>query len=200
MKEAAIYARYIYRASRASIEDQINICKNYAKHYDFVVQPNHIYIDIQSSLMEGTAFNDLMHAIREHQIDVVLIEDFTRLTRENHEAFEMMQEASFSGVEFFSVTDCNQTSLSESKLSLLKAIINEQYIDDRQCKKRRRRVEGYERRISESEEAVVRKFFNMCPGGDPSVLLQALDRLATKKKDRKSSTAERGASRQREEK
>ena len=42
----AIYARYSSEnQSEKSIDDQVRVCKNYAKEHDFTVEEQHIYLD-----------------------------------------------------------------------------------------------------------------------------------------------------------
>ena len=85
--KAAIYARFSSDNQREqSIDDQIRVCKNFATQHNFIVLDTHVYVDEAKS---GTIHNRaglgaLQHAAEAHLFTAVIVDDASRLSRDNH--------------------------------------------------------------------------------------------------------------------
>jgi len=134
MRKAAIYARYSSDNQREeSIQDQISSCVAYAKINDLEIDPNHIYTDsaTSGSLRDRNGLNLLLEVARQRSFDVILVDDLSRLSRNNAQMLIHIQELSFLGIDLCSVADNLNTADEDSKLAYqLKGIINEAYLDD----------------------------------------------------------------------
>ena len=83
--KAAIYARYSSDNQREqSIEDQVRVCKNYAQEKGIEVLNNHIYSDEarSGSIRNREGLDALMKACEEKKIDIVLVDDSSRISRD----------------------------------------------------------------------------------------------------------------------
>lgn len=132
---AAIYARYSSDNQREeSLEDQINSCVVYAKINGISIdQKNHIYSDSaqSGSLRDREGLDKMMQAARENQFDTVMVDDLSRLSRNNVHMQIYIQQLSYIGVNLFSVADNVNTANEDSKLLIqLKGVINENALDE----------------------------------------------------------------------
>ena len=85
---AAIYARYSSEnQSEKSIDDQIRVCKNYAKEHDFTVDDKHIYVDeaLSGSLINRPGLQALEKSAEGKEFDAMIVDDLSRLSRSNHQ-------------------------------------------------------------------------------------------------------------------
>jgi site-specific DNA recombinase len=99
---AAIYARYSSENQRPeSIDDQISACRKLAKLQLLSISEEHIYADqAQSGASSGRpALAALMAAARASEFQVVLVDDLSRLARDNHLMLSIIAELHFEGSE-----------------------------------------------------------------------------------------------------
>ena len=85
---AAIYARYSSELQRAtSIQDQVRLCKQAAKHLGYSVADEHVLDDqeISGATMDRPGYRRLLELAREHVVDAIVVEAQDRLWRSQAE-------------------------------------------------------------------------------------------------------------------
>ena len=131
---AAIYARYSSENQRPeSIEDQISSCRRFAKENGFNVLKNHIYTDyaLSGSRKDRDGLNTLIAACESKEFEVVLIDDLSRLARDNFLMLSVISNLHFEGIRIVSVSDGLDSYDEESKLGIqIRGIFNELHLQD----------------------------------------------------------------------
>jgi len=83
---AAVYARFSSENQREqSIEDQVRVCKEFAARDGITVLENHIYFDEAQSgaIRSRPGLEALKKAAEDKQFDALLVDDSSRLSRDN---------------------------------------------------------------------------------------------------------------------
>lgn len=151
----AIYARYSSENQRPeSIEDQIAACRRLAAERGFTVVADHIYADQARSGArrdrEGLAA--LVAAAQNSQFDVVLVDDLSRLARDNYLMLSVLAELHFEGVRVVSVADGLDSHDEEATLGIqIRGIFNELQLRDLKKKTLRGQIGQKERGFSVGE-------------------------------------------------
>ena len=131
---AAIYARYSSETQRPeSIDDQIRACQELAAARGSVVDLLHIYKDEAKSgaLRVRPRLEALLAAARARQFEAVLVDDLSRLSRDNHFLLTLYAEFRFNGVRIISRADSLDSDDDHAKLGFqMRGIVNELYLDD----------------------------------------------------------------------
>lgn len=152
---AAIYARYSSENQRPeSIEDQIATCRGLAKERGFTILDEHIYADQAQSgaRRDRQALSNLVAAAQNHQFDVVLVDDLSRLARDNYLMLSVIAELHFEGVRLISVADGLDSNDEESTLGIqLRGIFNELQLRDLKKKTLRGQIGQKKRGFSVGE-------------------------------------------------
>ena len=153
--KAAIYARYSSENQRPqSIEDQISTCRKFAIENYFFIDENHIYSDEAKSgaSNDRQGLNALSAAAREHQFQVVLVDDLSRLARNNFLMLTVLADMNFEGVRVISVADGLDSYDQESTLGIqIRGIFNELQLQDLKKKTMRGMVGQKQRGYSAGE-------------------------------------------------
>jgi DNA invertase Pin-like site-specific DNA recombinase len=92
---AAIYARYSSENQRPeSIDDQVSACRKLAKLRSLTISDEHIYADQAQSgaRSDRPSLAALMTAAHAGDFDVVLVDDLSRLARDNHLMLSIIAE------------------------------------------------------------------------------------------------------------
>ena len=135
---AAIYARYSSQNQRPeSIDDQILSCCKKARECNWVVLDDHIYTDPAQSgaSWDRPGLNRLVAAAGEHLFEVVLIDDLSRLARDNYFMLRVMLDLNFENVRVVSVADGVDTDDPNSTLNIqLRGVFNELNLRDLKAK------------------------------------------------------------------
>lgn len=143
--KAAIYARYSSEnQSEKSIEDQVRVCKNYAKENGLTIDEKHIYVDqaLSGSLANRPGLQALEEAGEHNEFKAVIVDDLSRLSRSNHQMLTLVLKFNYYQVKLISVSDGIVTDDENSKLGIqMRGLINELYLDDLR-KKTARGLEG----------------------------------------------------------
>src|SRR4051812_29470202 len=130
--KVAIYARYSSENQRQeSIEDQVRVCKGFAQREGFTVLDNHIFWDEarSGSIRSRPGLDNLIKACEAKQIEGVLVDDLSRISRNNHHLLTLCAQFQYWQVELFSVADGLNTRDEHSKLGIqMRGIINELYL------------------------------------------------------------------------
>lgn len=131
---AAIYARYSSENQRPeSIDDQISACRPLAKDRGLTIDDDHIYADQAQSgaRSDRPALASLLTAAPSREFDIVLVDDLSRLARDNHLMLSIIAELSFEGIRVISVADGLDSNDEESTLAIqVRGIFNELQLRD----------------------------------------------------------------------
>jgi site-specific DNA recombinase len=132
--KAAIYARYSSENQRPeSIEDQVRECQQLAAARGYSVDPAHIYKDEAKSgaLNDRPGLEALLAAAGARQFEAVLVDDLSRLSRDNHFLLTLYAQFRFNGVRIISRADSLDSDDQHAKLGFqMRGIVNELYLDD----------------------------------------------------------------------
>ena len=118
---AAIYARYSSENQRPeSIDDQVSSCRKLAAQRAFTVDDSLVFSDEATSgaRSDRKGLAALLVASEAKRFDVVLVDDLSRLARDNYLMLSIMAELHFSGVRVVSVADGLDTGDEEAKLGV----------------------------------------------------------------------------------
>jgi site-specific DNA recombinase len=131
---AAIYARYSSENQRPeSIDDQISACRRLAKERSLAIADDHIYADQAQSgaRSDRPGLAALLAAAPTAEFDVVLVDDLSRLARDNHLMLTIIAELHFTGIRVVSVSDGLDSTDEESTLAIqVRGIFNELQLRD----------------------------------------------------------------------
>ena len=131
---ASIYARYSSENQRReSIEDQVLACRVAAKQRDFVVLEDHVYTDHAKSGAIATrpGLIALCEAAKERSFDVVLVDDLSRLARDNALMLLLLNDLEYNGVRVVSVADHLDTGDEHALLGIqVRGVFNELLLSD----------------------------------------------------------------------
>jgi site-specific DNA recombinase len=131
---AAIYARYSSENQRPeSIDDQVSACRKLAKQRSIAISEDHVYSDQAQSgaRSDRPALAALMAAAQSGEFDIVLVDDLSRLARDNHLMLSIIAEFSFEGIRIISVADGLDSDDEESTLAIqVRGIFNELQLHD----------------------------------------------------------------------
>ncbi|MCX6117521.1 MAG: recombinase family protein [Proteobacteria bacterium] len=131
---AAIYARFSSDNQREqSIDDQIRVCKDYAARSDIFVLDKHIYFDEakSGSLRNRPGLESMKKAAEDKLFDAILVDDSSRLSRDNQYFNTMLCLFQFWGVNLISVSDGLDMREEHAKVAYqFRGIINELYLSD----------------------------------------------------------------------
>jgi DNA invertase Pin-like site-specific DNA recombinase len=131
---AAVYARYSSENQRPeSIEDQIGACRRLARERGFAVLEDHIYSDQAQSgaRRDRLELSALIAAANNGQFEIVLVDDLSRLARDNYLMPSVIAELHFEGVRVISVADGLDSDDEEATLGIqIRGIFNELQLRD----------------------------------------------------------------------
>jgi site-specific DNA recombinase len=131
---AAVYARFSSENQREqSIEDQVRVCRTFAVREQITVLDNHIYCDeAQSgSVRARPGLEALKKAAEDKQFEAVLVDDSSRLSRDNQHFNTLLCLFEFWGISLISVSDGLDTREEHAKVAYqFRGIINELYLTD----------------------------------------------------------------------
>jgi len=146
---AAIYARYSSENQRPeSIDDQVSACRKLAKLRSLTISDDHIYADQAQSgaRSDRPALAALITGARSGEFDVVLVDDLSRLARDNHLMLSIIAELHFEGIRVISVADGLDNTDEESTLAIqVRGIFNELQLRDLKKKTLRGQIGQKER-------------------------------------------------------
>jgi site-specific DNA recombinase len=110
MTRTAFYARYSSDLqSPASIEDQLRMCREYAAAHDIPVDDQYVFVDaaICGAAMSNRPGLQALLAAAERKprpIDTLLIDDSSRLSRDQADSFTICKRLEFAGVRLVCVS------------------------------------------------------------------------------------------------
>jgi site-specific DNA recombinase len=195
----AAYARYSSdKQNESSIDDQLRKLRSFAAIRGREIAPSHILTDeaVSGASLARPGFERLMDMVRRREVDVVLVEDTSRLSRDNADALSLFKTFSFYGVQLVAISDGIDSGAKGAKLAYsVKALMSDRYLEDLRDKTLRgmegrahaglatggraigyrsvevpgsdpRKPQGYRLEIDEVAAAVVRQIFEMWVSGD----------------------------------
>lgn len=206
-KRVAIYARFSSENQReASIDDQVRTATKLVAERGGSVDRALVFTDsaVSGSTMERPGLRRLLDAISQKRVDVLIVEDASRLSRDGGHSAEILKRCRFYGVRLIT-SDGIDTARAGSKLEYgLKSLMGEAYIDDLRLRTLRGlegralaghatgglaygyrsvaalnahgRVIGHEIAIEESQAKAVRRIFELYARGNSCrAIVQALN-------------------------
>ena len=152
---AAIYARYSSENQRPeSIEDQVAACRRLAGQRGFTIAEDHVYSDQAQSgaRKDRPGLTALLSAAASGQFQVVLVDDLSRLARDNYLMLSVLAELHFAGVRVVSVADGLDSHDEEATLGIqIRGIFNELQLRDLKNKTLRGQIGQKQRGFSVGE-------------------------------------------------
>lgn len=132
--KAAIYARYSSENQRPeSIEDQVSACRRLARERGWATPEDCVFTDQAASgaRKDRTGLSALLAAAEESRFTVVLVDDLSRLARDNYLMLSVLGELRFKGVRIVSVADGLDSEEEEATLGIqIRGIFNELQLQD----------------------------------------------------------------------
>jgi len=192
----AVYARYSSINQReASIDDQVRRCEKFIKERGGAIEPDLVFADraVSGASLQRAGFERMMTLARSKQVDTIVTEDSSRISREFADAAALFRELTYLEVTLLGVADGIDTSAKHAKLTFgVKSLVNDLYLEDLRDKTKRglegralsgfstgglpygyrsQRVEeagrlvGFEILIDEEQASVVRRVFQAYADG-----------------------------------
>ena len=128
----ALYARYSSEHQReASIADQFRTCERSAQSQGWTV--SHRYEDkaITGSRADRPGYQRLLQEAQARRFDILLVDDLSRLTRDEAESIQLRRRLAFWGIRLIGVSDGYDSAAKGHKLQAsVRGIMNELYLDD----------------------------------------------------------------------
>lgn len=152
---AAIYARYSSENQRPeSIEDQISACRKFAAEQGYAITESHIYTDMAASgaRKDRPGLSSLLSASEHGNFEVVLVDDLSRLARDNLLMLSVLAELRFQGIRVVSVADGLDSNDEEATVGIqVRGIFNELQLMDLRKKTLRGQIGQKQRGFSVGE-------------------------------------------------
>ena len=131
---AAVYARFSSENQRQqSIDDQVRVCREFAARDGITILEEHVYFDeAQSgSLRARPGLEALKKAAEAKKFDALLVDDSSRLSRDNQYFNTLLCLFQFWGISLISVSDGLDMREEHAKVAYqFRGIINELYLTD----------------------------------------------------------------------
>ncbi len=131
---AAMYARYSSENQRKeSIDDQVSACRRLAKKESFEIVEEHVYCDEAQSgaRKDRPGLDALLAALPSREFEAVLVDDLSRLARDNYLMLSILAEFHFEDIRVISVADGLDSNDEESTLGIqIRGIFNELQLRD----------------------------------------------------------------------
>ncbi len=131
---AAIYARYSSENQRPeSITDQVSACSRFAEQHGHTVLEDHVYCDkaLSGARKDRPSLKALMDSALTGAFEMVLVDDLSRLARNNQMMLTVLLELEFEGVKVVGVADGVDSSDQDAKLEIgIRGLFNEIQLED----------------------------------------------------------------------
>lgn len=198
-KRVAVYARFSSaNQNDSSIDDQVRRCTEHVERAGGTVESQLVFADyaVSGASLARPAFEQMMALVQAKQVDVIVTEDLSRISRDFADSADLYRQLRYLEVPLVGVADGIDTGDRHSKLAYhVKGLMADLYLDDLRDKTKRG-LEGRARRglstgglpygyRSEPNEAqdghqilihdghaeVVRRIFRMYAAGDSFVAI-----------------------------
>ena len=152
---AAIYARYSSENQRPeSLDDQIAACRRLACERGFSIRAEHVYTDQAKSgaQRDRDGLTALLKDAAEASFGVVLVDDLSRLARDNYLMLSILAQLHFEGIRVIAVADGLDSDDVEATLGIqIRGIFNELQLRDLRNKTLRGQIGQKQRGYSVGE-------------------------------------------------
>ncbi len=134
-----MYARFsTEKQSRASVEDQFRICERAAEREGLTVVSRFSDSAISGSRSDRPGYQQLSAAAARREFEVLLVDDLSRLSRDQVESERLIRRLEFSGTRILAVSDGYDSRNKARKIQRgVKGLMNEMYLDDLKAKTHR---------------------------------------------------------------
>lgn len=131
-KRAVIYARYSSDKQRASsIEDQARNCRHHAAKESLTILDTYADEAVSGTTKDREAYQRMLQAAAQGEFDVLLVDDLSRLSRDDIEMKKVIRDFSFRRLRIIGVSDGYDSTTKGHKIHAgMKGLMNELYIDD----------------------------------------------------------------------
>ncbi len=193
MIRCAAYARYSTdKQNPVSVSDQIRICRKYAERQGWEIPDRAIYSDaaVSGTSADRPALRRLLAAVKSspRPFDVLLVDDTSRLSRNQADVLRIHEQLAFAGIRFVAVSQGIDSAHEQADLMVgVHGIFDQLYVKEL-AKKTHRGLEGRALRglhtggriygynsieadggkrleVNQTEAAVVRRIFEMSAEG-----------------------------------
>jgi site-specific DNA recombinase len=129
---AAVYARFSTDKQRdASIDDQLRNCRRWAERHGAEVCGVFEDRGISGSSKDRPGFKAALAAANAGGFDVLLVDDLSRLSRDDVETKQTIRRFKFRGMRIVGVSDGYDSAQKGEKIqSTMRGLMNEMYLDD----------------------------------------------------------------------
>ena len=131
---AAVYARFSTDKQRdASIDDQVRNCLRWAERTQQGIEIVKVFEDkgISGASKDRPGFKAMLTAAEAREFDVLLVDDLSRLSRDDVETKQIIRRFKFRGLRIVGVSDGYDSAAKGEKIqSSMRGLMNEMYIDD----------------------------------------------------------------------
>ena len=129
---AALYARYSSEHQKeSSITDQFRNCETRATREGWTITARYADRAISGTTAERPEYQQMLKDAKAKLFDVLLVDDFSRLSRDSMEAEQTRRRFVFWRVRLIGVSDGIDTADKGHKmLSGFKSIMNEEFVSD----------------------------------------------------------------------
>ena len=132
--KVAIYARFSSeRQSETSIDDQVRRCRKFIVEAGADPENATVFSDfaVSGASLARPGFEMLMLAVERQQVDAIVTEDISRISRDFADAAAVFKQLQYARVPLIGIADGIDTSRGDAKLSFtLKSLVADIYIDD----------------------------------------------------------------------
>ncbi|MGV0981030.1 MAG: recombinase family protein [Polynucleobacter sp.] len=132
MTRIAIYARFSTDKQRdSSIEDQVRNCMSFASGNQWVVIDHFEDRAISGASKDRPGFQKMLKAAQSKEFDVLLVDDLSRLSRDDIETKQVIRRFKYQGLRIIGVSDGYDSSGKGEKIQTsMRGLMNELYLDD----------------------------------------------------------------------
>jgi DNA invertase Pin-like site-specific DNA recombinase len=132
MTRVALYARYSSEHQKeSSITDQFRNCETRAAREGWTITARYEDKALSGTTADRPGYQAMLKAAKDKQFDVVLVDDFSRLSRDSVESEQARRRFVHWGVRLIGVMDGIDTAdRGHKRLAGFKGIMNEQYLTD----------------------------------------------------------------------
>ena len=129
---AAIYGRFSTdKQSDSSIEDQARNCVRYAERFQLEIVSRFEDKAISGASKARPGYQEMLAAAERREFDVLLVDDLSRLSRDEIEVKQTIRRFIFRRLRIVGVSDGYDSSIKGEKIqSTMRGLMNELYLDD----------------------------------------------------------------------
>jgi site-specific DNA recombinase len=129
---AALYARYSSDRQRdASIDDQFRNCISFAEREGWTVEARYQDEAISGSRADRPGYRMLVGDAEAHKFDVLIVDDLSRLSRDEVEMKQLIRRLRFRNIRLIGVSDGFDSASKGAKVqATFRSLMNDMYLDD----------------------------------------------------------------------